>query len=66
MESSDSNRVYSIHVKCDCRDEDTKTELEARLKACTGTLDEVEFLSISEACAGIIIIIILIEACITI
>lgn len=51
--SPDSNAVYSIYVECDFRDEETKAELAARLKACTGTLDDIKFLSISEACEGI-------------
>ena len=54
-ESPDSNnRYYSIHVECDCRNEETKAELEERLKACTGTLDDIEFLLISEAHKGTI------------
>ena len=40
-------------MECDFRDEETKAELGARLKTCTDTLDDIEFLSLSEACKGI-------------
>jgi hypothetical protein len=43
-------------VECDFENEETKTELEARLKACTSILDDSKFLMVSEAHEGIIII----------
>ena len=55
FESPDSNGVYIIRVECDFGNEETKTELEARLKACTDILDDSKFLMVSEAHEGIII-----------
>ena len=42
-------------MECDFGNEETKAELEARLKACTDILDDSKFLMVSEAHEGIII-----------
>ena len=42
-------------MECDFGNEETKAELEARLKACTNILDDSKFLMVSEAHEGIII-----------
>ena len=52
LESPESNGVHIIRVECDLGDEETKTELEARLKACSGILDGNRFLMVSETHEG--------------
>ena len=54
IESTNSKGIYTIHMKCDCRDEETKADLEAKLKTCSGMQDKLKFLSISEADEGTI------------
>ena len=43
-------------MECDFGNEETKAELEARLKACTDILDDSKFLMVSEAHEGILIL----------
>ncbi len=43
-------------MECDFGNEETKAELETRLKACTGILDDSKFVTVSEAHEGTYIV----------